>query len=151
MKKYILLVCLCMITPVYASKTYDFINVKYIRNHDGDTIIFDLGNNIPEPFRYGVVRLYGIDTPEVSTKNTNEKRAGIIARDFAHNELVNAKQINLTECSKDKYFRILCRVKYDNKDLTIELLNHGYGYAYYGDKKNQDKINAVVKTIGGSK
>jgi site-specific DNA-cytosine methylase len=26
---------------VYAAKTYNFLNVKYIRNHDGDTIVFE--------------------------------------------------------------------------------------------------------------
>ncbi len=113
----------------------DFNNVKFIKNHDGDTFVFDLGENIPELFRTMPVRLYGIDTPEVGTKNKCEKAKGLIVRDFAYNELKNAKQINLINCAKDKYFRILCRINYDGKDLTNELLNRGYGYPYFGEKK----------------
>jgi len=113
----------------------DFNNVKFIKNHDGDTFTFDLGDSLPELFRTMPLRLYGIDTPEVGTKNLCEKSKGLMVRDFAHNELTNAKQINLVDCSKDKYFRILCRVNYDGKDLTNELLNRNYGYAYFGEKK----------------
>lgn len=133
MRRFIItLICLFLIKPVFAE---DFNNVKFLKNHDGDTFTFDLGNNLPELFRTMPLRLYGIDTPEVGTKNLCEKQKGVIVRDFAHNELINAKQINLVDCSKDKYFRILCRVSYDGKDLTNELLQRGYGYEYYGKKK----------------
>ena len=156
MKKLLVLLCACLMLPVFA-QDFDrnvfnnFVNVKFIRNHDGDTFVFDLGNNLPDLFRTMPVRLYGIDTPEVGTKNLAEKAAGIKARDFVTYEMKSAHKISLVECSKDKYFRLLCRVDYDGKDLTTELINRGYGYAYYGDKKNQDKINAVVKTIGSNK
>lgn len=131
---FITLICLFLISPVFAQ---DFNNVKFIRNHDGDTFIFDLGCNVPELFREMPLRLYGIDTPEVRTKNQAEKAKGLIVKEFAHNELANAKQINLINCGKDKYFRINCRVNYDGKDLTTELLKRGYGYEYYGGKKKK--------------
>jgi len=133
MKK--LLIILIIILFIYPAQADDFNNVKFIKNHDGDTFTFFLGENLPELFQTMKVRLYGIDTPEVGTKNLCEKQKGLMVRDFAKNELIQAKQINLVNCSADKYFRILCRVEYDGKDLTNELLNRGYGYAYYGDKK----------------
>lgn len=135
--KKLLLIIILLIGSV--SLAQDFNNVKFIRNHDGDTFWFDLGSNVPELFRTMPLRLYGIDTPEVGTKNPCEKRKGLMVRDFAHNELTNAKQINLVDCSKDKYFRILCRVNYDGKDLTQELLKRGYGYEYYGGTKEKFK------------
>lgn len=114
--------------PAFAQ---DFYNVKFIKNYDGDTFTFDLGSGLPDLFRTIPVRLYGIDTPEIKSRT----KAATDARDFAHNEITNAKQVNLVECSKDKYFRILCKIQYDGKDLTTELLNRDMGYAYYGGKK----------------
>lgn len=122
---------------IYPAFADDFNNVRFIKNHDGDTFTFDLGIGLPELFREMPLRLYGIDTPEVGTKNPYEKAKGLMVRDFAYNELINAKQINLVNCDKDKYFRILCRVDYDGKDLTNELLKRGYGYEYFGGTKKK--------------
>lgn len=133
MKRFlVLIVFIFFIQPVFSQ---DFNDVKYIRNHDGDTIIFDLGDNLPDIFRYTPVRVYGIDTPEIKTKNACEMPKAIVARDFVKNELTPAKLINLIDCKKDKYNRIDCTVNYDNKDLTKELLKRGYGYEYFGGKK----------------
>lgn len=127
-----ILVSSFFINPAFA---HDFNNVKFIRNYDGDTIYFDLGNNLPDLFRYTPIRLYGIDTPEIKAKCEDEHTNALTAKSFVYNELSKAKQINLVECKKDKYFRIDCRVNYDGKDLTKELLQRGYGYEYYGGKK----------------
>lgn len=126
--KKLLIILLLLASPTLAQ---DFNNVKYLFNYDGDTIKFDLGTNLPDLFRYMPLRLYGIDTPEIKSKNIN----AFVARDFVKSELSNAKQINLCECKDDKYFRINCRVNYDNKDLTQELLKRKLGYEYYGGKK----------------
>ena len=134
MKK--LLIILVIILFCQSAFAEDFNNVKFIRNHDGDTITFDLGPTIPPLWRKSRVRLQGIDTPEVSTENQAEKTKGLMVRDFVCNELVNAKIINLRNCSLDKYGRPLCAVNYDEKDLTNELLKRNYGYAYFGEKKN---------------
>ena len=81
------------------------------------------------------LRLYGIDTPELSSKNKKERRRALKAKKFVQQKLKGAKMINLKDCRKDKYFRLNCRVEYDNKDLTKELLKRHYGYEYYGGKK----------------
>lgn len=130
MKKLLIIIILLIGSASFAQ---DFNNVKYIRNYDGDTINFDLGCNLPDLFRYMPLRLYGIDTPEIKSKNPTAYKA----RDFVKSELSSAAQINLVNCSSDKYFRILCRVNYDGKDLTNELLKRGYGYEYYGGTKRK--------------
>lgn len=113
----------------------DFRGVKYIKNYDGDTYTFDLGEGVPELFRTMPLRLYGIDTPEMRAKNPQEKEKAVQAKNFGQSELVGAKQIDLVNCKDDKYFRILCSVNYDGKDLTGELLKRNMGYPYYGGKK----------------
>lgn len=127
-----------MVYPSVESRpiSQDFYDVRMLRNHDGDTMVFNLPN-LPPLFSTMPVRLYGIDTPEIISKDPCEVSEGIKARNFVHDELIKAKSINLTGCTKDKYFRLLCSVKYDTKDLTTELLNKNMGYAYYGDKKKK--------------
>ncbi len=117
----------------------DFNNVKYLSNYDGDTIRFDLCGDYPYLFRFMPMRLYGIDTPEIKTHDKAEKRAALKAKNFVKKELSNAKVINLKNCKKDKFFRLLCCVEYDKKDLTQELLKRNYGYAYYGKRKQKIK------------
>ncbi len=66
----------------------EFRCVKFLKNHDGDTLTFDipgihalLGKNIS-------VRVLGIDTPEVSTKNSCEKTAGRDAQRLVEHALI---------------------------------------------------------------
>lgn len=131
----------------------DFYNVKYRSNYDGDTINFDIGSKFLPIFRYMPLRLYGIDTPEIKTKDEKEKARALKAKYFVKKELTNAKTIDLKDCTKDKYFRLNCRVVYDNKDLTDELLKRNYGYKYFGGKKQsfnspkKQKNNSYKKRI----
>lgn len=131
--RYIIIVFLLLM--ICSASAENFYDVKYISNYDGDTIRFDLGEDLPEIFRFMPLRLYGIDTKEIRSKSKEEKQQAIEARDFVKNELSKAKMINLVDCKNDKYFRINCRVNYDEKDLTDELLKNGHGYKYYGGKK----------------
>ena len=113
--------------------------VRYVSNHDGDTITFDiagvhplLGNNIK-------VRLAGIDTPEVRTKDKCEKAAGKNAKQIVATLLRKAKRIDLEDVRRGKYFRIVANVKVDGQSVTELLLSRGMGYPYDGGKKR--KIN----------
>ena len=55
-------------------------NAKLIRVIDGDTVdaMIDLGFDVWVKKR---IRLYGIDTPETRTKDLEEKKAGLAAKD----------------------------------------------------------------------
>ena len=55
-------------------------NAKLIRVIDGDTIdaLIDLGFDVWVKKR---IRLYGINTPETRTRDLEEKKAGIAAKD----------------------------------------------------------------------
>ena len=55
-------------------------NAKLVRVIDGDTIdaVIDLGFDVWIKKR---VRLYGIDTPEPRTRDLEEKKAGIAAKE----------------------------------------------------------------------
>jgi endonuclease YncB( thermonuclease family) len=123
------------------SKSYscdsNFENVKYLGNYDGDTIKFDiegvhplLGDNIN-------VRVFGIDTPEIRAKTECEKKRAVESKEYVRNELGNSKKIQLIDCKRGKYFRIVCRVVYDEIDLSTRLLKLGLAIPYDGGSKPQ--------------
>ena len=109
---------------------------KIIDVYDGDTI------TIIFPFNGGYYkdkcRLCGIDTPEVRTKNAEEKAAGIKVRDWLKEKILN--KIMLIEFKgKDKYGRLM-GVIYENINSTsinMQLVANGMAYKYEGDKKKQ--------------
>lgn len=131
-------------------KTYgNFNNVKYVRNYDGDTVKV----NIPEiPRLFGEeisVRIRGIDTPEIKGKTPCEKELALKAKAFVGNSLKQAIQIDLLETARDKYFRILSNISYDNKDLSIELVANHLAVPYDGGTKpNVDWCNQQSLFIG---
>ena len=113
--------------------------VQYVDNSDGDTITFNIAGVHPLLGKNINVRLAGIDTPEVRTKDKCEKVVGKIAKQIVATLLRKAKRIDLGNAQRGKYFRIVADVKVDGQSLTKMLLNRGVGYPYDGDKKR--KIN----------
>lgn len=109
--------------------------VKVLKNYDGDTLTV----NIPDvPALIGKnisVRVYGIDTPEIKTKNRCEKEAGRIAKNLVMATLKNAKSVELHNVQRDKYFRILADVMVDGRSLKDILLKNNLAYPYDGGTK----------------
>lgn len=120
--------------------------VKYLKNYDGDTVtvniphVHDLiGNKIS-------VRILGVDTPEVKTKNSCEKSAGRMAKNLVENILKRAERIDLTNIQRDKYFRVLADVKADGVSLKDILLKNKLAYEYMGGTKVKTDWCAVVRS-----
>lgn len=113
--------------------------VKVLKNYDGDTITVNIPNVPPLLGKNISVRVLGIDTPEVRTKNKCEKEAGRIAKNLVSATLKKAKVIELHDVQRDKYFRILADVKVDGRSLKEILLKNNLAYEYDGGtKKNPD-------------
>jgi len=110
---------------------------------DGDTIEceIDLGFDISITQR---IRLAGIDTPESKTKDLNEKKWGLEAKDFLKKKLseckgnlvIKTEKIN----SKEKYGRILGWLFEDGKEISFNqiMIDEGYAWSYLGEKKVKD-------------
>ncbi len=113
--------------------------VRFVKNYDADTITVDIDSVHPLFGKQIPVRVLGIDSPEIKSKNKCESRLAQVAREFVHNQLKAAKQISLVNVQRDKYFRILADVQYDKKSLTQELLQRKMAYPYDGGTKQ--KIN----------
>lgn len=109
--------------------------VKFVRNYDADTITVNIpglhaliGNKVS-------IRVRGIDTPELRTKNSCEKKQGYKARDYVHKILATADRIDLLNIGRGKYFRIVADVIVDGNSLGQLLLNKGFAYKYGGGTK----------------
>lgn len=113
-----------------------------IKVYDGDTITIAsklIGDHFEpvqnSPFYRFSVRINNIDCPEIRTKNMNEKKCAIIARDLLQDKLMN-KVVTLKNVRLEKYGRILADVFLDEENVSEILLNRNLAVIYGGKKKN---------------
>jgi micrococcal nuclease len=114
---------------------------KCIKVYDGDTITvafkpFQI-NNDENIYKYSI-RLSGIDTPEIRTKNIDEKKKAIEIRDILKEKILN--KFIYIQCGKfDKYGRLLGYVFYDDININEWLVNEGFANKYDGGTKDEFK------------
>jgi endonuclease YncB( thermonuclease family) len=128
----------------------NFKNVKFVKNYDGDSITFNIPDTPAIVGKNIVVRLRGIDTPELKKKTCPAaKEKARQAKELVHLLLIDAQVINLHNLARGKYFRILADVEFDGQDLATALLNQNLAVKYSGGKKEShwcmesDKKNSV--------
>ena len=83
------------------------------------------------------VRVRGVDTAEIKGKTEREKKLAQQAKAFTK-EFLSVAPVSLSNCGRDKYFRLLCDVQNGNgQDLARELIKRDYGYSYQGGTKSK--------------
>jgi micrococcal nuclease len=110
---------------------------KVIRVVDGDTFesLIDLGFDTWVSI---TVRLTGINTPESRTRDLNEKKKGIAAKDRLTQLLSeNGNEITLISHGVEKYGRCLAEVFVKNQTDSVQkiLIKEGFGVEYHGGKR----------------
>lgn len=103
--------------------------------YDGDTFTVNIANVHPIIGEAISIRIIGIDTPELKSKNPKTKAKACQARDYVANRLHQAKVIELVNIQRDKYFRILAEVFVDGINLGDELIEVGHAQPYDGGTK----------------
>ena len=83
------------------------------------------------------VRIAGIDTPEIRTKNKAEKALGYKARDRMRQLCGKEVWLESLDGGKlDKYGRVLARIyTLDGEDIPETMIKEGYAVEYDGSKK----------------
>ena len=110
---------------------------KVIKVYDGDTITIIQsipGSDDSEMYKFSI-RLNGIDTPEIKTKNQEEKQIAKIAQQTLYDKIFN-KNVILKNVKLEKYGRLLFDVYYDNQHLNKWLLDLNLAVPYDGGTKN---------------
>lgn len=106
---------------------------KVVKVYDGDTIT--IATKIGDDICRFSVRLNGIDTPEIKTKNENEKIRAKRAKD-ALAAMILDKIVKIEVHSYDKYGRILADVLgLDGTNMSEYMLAAGHATKYDGGTK----------------
>ena len=105
---------------------------KILKVYDGDTVTIGTIMN-GKKYKYSV-RLNGIDTPELRTRNKIEKKAGYLVRDKLR-EKIDGMIVRIEILDYDKYGRILGEIYLEDEKITKWLLDNKYCYQYGGGTK----------------
>jgi micrococcal nuclease len=113
---------------------YQYKILTIIKVVDGDTVwmIVDLGFNVQFKLK---VRLVGIDTPEISFADAEEKARGEAARVWLAERLSSTEPLTLRserELKDDKYGRCLGRIFVGETDINSEMVHLGIAKWYTG-------------------
>lgn len=107
--------------------------------YDGDTITIACNMYWDKYTAYKFnVRLAGIDSPEIRTRDNDQKKVAILAKKFLENLILN-KKIILNNVNYDKYGRILANIYLPgNEDMPISnlLIQKRLAVVYDGGTKN---------------
>ena len=111
-----------------------------IKVYDGDTITIASkvdGLENSEIYKFSV-RLNGIDTPEMKTKDDDEKYVAKLAQKALSDRILN-KEVILKNVQNEKYGRLLSEVYIDNVNLNEWLIKERYAVRYDGGTKQIPK------------
>jgi len=135
-KFYTLTILIILSLSLQAAPQYGTVTVsKVINVYDGDTFRVDINSLPPIVGKNILIRVNGVDTPEIRGKCQYEKNLALEARDFVRDKLSNAKEIKLTNLQRGKYFRVVANVLVDGVSLEQELLDNKLAYRYDGGRK----------------
>ena len=114
---------------------------KVIKVYDGDTIT--VASKLPHSqypvYRFSI-RLRGIDSPEIKSRNELEKSAAVIARDALHAKIFD-KIVTFKNVGTEKYGRMLADVYLEDENINQWVLDNKYAVAYNGGKKTTWKFD----------
>jgi micrococcal nuclease len=121
---------------------------QVIKVYDGDTITIatKLPFNESTIYRFSI-RLNGIDTPEIKSKNEDEKIMAKQVRDSLSNLIMN-KFITLKNIETEKYGRILADVYFNDLHINNWLVENRYAVKYDGGTKKSPSSWSKYRETG---
>ena len=108
---------------------YEYAIKEVVKVVDGDTIdvLIDLGFDLTKKER---IRLAGIDTPESRTRNLEEKKMGLEAKEYLQNKLDNCKNLRVKTEKDGKYGRMLGWLHGNDENINNIMVTEGYAWEY---------------------
>ena len=105
---------------------------------DGDTVDVDIDLGFDMWIHNERVRLYGIDTPESRTRDLEEKKFGLLAKEYLTEKLDTEDIIVTTEVDneKGKFGRILGWVWCNGVNINNQMIDEHMAVAYHGQSKD---------------
>ena len=111
--------------------------VTVIKIIDGDTIDVDIDLGFNTILKKQRIRLFGIDTPESRTRDKEEKKRGLLSKEYLTSKCPVGSTIRLRSHERGKFGRILGEIFEYNKSTSIndEMVAEGYAAHYFGQSK----------------
>lgn len=105
---------------------------KVVHVYDGDTIhlVFEFLGKL---FKWHC-RIAHVDTPELKTKDTNEKKLGYMVKEKL-TEFIGNKVVDINCLDFDKYGRVLAEITCEGVRVDEWLIQNGYAHKYEGKTK----------------
>ncbi len=100
--------------------------------YDADTFRVDISEWPDIVGKRILVRILGVDAPEIRGKCEHEKIKARQAKQFTVEKLRNANTIELRNVKRGKYFRLLADVYIDSINLADLLIKAGHARKYDG-------------------
>ena len=125
--------------------------IEVVRVVDGDTVDVNIDLGFGVWLKKERVRLYGIDTPESRTRDLEEKKYGLMAKDFVKKYMpvhsIQTLATNVDKSGEDergKFGRILGTFFVeDEENYTVSLnemmISHHHAVKYTGQNKEEVK------------
>jgi endonuclease YncB( thermonuclease family) len=110
---------------------------------DGDTLMVT-ARPWPQQTVSVLVRIRGIDTPELHAKCPQSRQLALAARDVLAEALTSGEgKLTLSDISGDKYFgRVVAKVTFDHgHDVASTMLAAGLARPYDGGRKGKEDCN----------
>ena len=131
---------------------YEYAVKKIVKVVDGDTVDveIDLGFSLTKKER---IRLAGIDTPETRTRDEEEKKLGIDAKEYLAMRLESSKNLIVKTEKDGKYGRMLGWLFDDNRSINRDMTDLGYAWVYAGGSKsgNLDELREKRGLYNGNR
>lgn len=125
MKQILLLLglfLLCGCSTPQPERLYPDVKVsRLLRIIDGDTFRCDIDEHSAIAGKNISIRLRGINTPELRSRNEDERKSANLEKQRLSDLLNNARVIELRNIDRDKYFRIDADIYIDGEPLLPKL------------------------------
>ena len=111
---------------------------KLIKVVDGDTIDIDIDLGFGVWLRNQRVRLYGIDTPESRTRDLEEKKYGLAAKEFLVKWTgAGELKIKTHKDERGKFGRILGEIWAFKTNVNDKMVYEHHAVPYHGQSKEE--------------
>jgi micrococcal nuclease len=126
--------------------------IEVVKVVDGDTVDVNIDLGFGVWMKKERVRLYGIDTPESRTRDLEEKKYGLKAKDYLIEKLQMGTPVLKThKDAKGKFGRILGELLYIDNEETGSMVNinqlmiaEHQAVAYHGQSKDDIAAQHLV-------
>lgn len=126
--------------------------IEVVRVVDGDTVDVNIDLGFGVWLKKERVRLYGIDTPESRTRDLEEKKYGLKAKQYLVDKLqVGIPVLRTHKDAKGKFGRILGELLYIDNEETGSMVNinqlmiaEHQAVAYHGQSKDEIAAQHLV-------